>query len=140
MMSTVKAGIAVFLPLLAASLTPAAAAGVAVELNKLENAGESCRPYFMFRNATDEQFTSFKLDLFLVGKDEIIMRRVAVEAGPLRADKTTVRLFDVNDVDCGAIGRILVNDVISCAVDGAARQDCIALVEPSSRSDVELVK
>lgn len=111
-----------------------------VELNKLEPAGSACRVYMVFDNRGDAAFDAFKLDLVLFGRDGVIVRRLAVEAGPLRAAKKTVKLFDAPDLSCDAIGSVLLNGVIECRADHVERPDCLDHVAVSSRAAAALSK
>lgn len=123
-------------PLLAASAMaamiagPAAAAsGVTIELNRLEQSGAACRVSLVVANPGEKTFDSLKLDLVFFDKDGVIAKRLAVEAGPVRASKTSVKLFDAAETSCEGLSRVLLNDVTSCG----GEQDCQALVSTSSR-------
>lgn len=113
----------------------AAESRVTVELNKLEDRDEACRAYMVFGNRTDRPFDEFKLDLVMFAPDGVISRRLAVDAAPLAAGRTVVKLFDVGGLACADIGRILINGGTCPAAD-----DCVALIEPSSLGDVPLIK
>jgi hypothetical protein len=120
-------------PAAAAAADGAVAAPVRVELNRLEALeGGGCRVYLVVGNAGPAPLESLRLDLVLFGRDGVIDRRLAVEAGPLRAAKTTVRLFDVADYPCAELGSLLLNDVLACG--GGAGPDCLAAVETASRA------
>lgn len=98
---------------------PASAAGspIPLELNKLENitpGGPGCRVYFLVSNPDADPFEQFRLDLILFGNDGVIARRVALDLGPLPAKKQAVRLFDLQGLPCDDVGKVLINDVISC--------------------------
>lgn len=122
-------------------LPPAGAAeAVRVELNKLEPQDGACRAYLVFENATGHSFAGLTLDLILFDSNGIIARRVAVNAAPLPADKTSVKLFDLEELACDEIGRILINGVFDCQDESGARKDCATLVEPASRTEVSLIK
>lgn len=121
---------------LAAAITSSAAAdegAVKVELNKLEENQGGCRVYLVLDNRTATPFEEFRLDLVLFGPDAVIARRLAIDVGPLRPKKTTVKLFDVSGLACAKVGSVLVNDVPACRSGQEARPDCIDLVEASSR-------
>lgn len=113
---------------------------VGIELNKLEPVGDACRAYLVFENRTETAFDPFKLDLVMFDSEGVIAKRVAVEAGPLPAGKTSVKLFDVNGLGCGRIRRVLLNSVMACGTSGDARPDCTALVEPASRTQAAFIK
>jgi hypothetical protein len=111
-----------------------------IELNKLEPAEAACRAYLVFENRTQTEYRSLKLDLVMFGNDGVIIKRLAVEGGPLAKDKTSVKLFEITDVTCDRIGRVLMNDVISCEDAMGARQNCADEVVTSSRSAVSFFK
>ncbi|MEM7508380.1 MAG: hypothetical protein AAF415_16730 [Pseudomonadota bacterium] len=124
-------------------LTPIAAAAegpkIRVELNKLEPKGANCQAYILLENQTDTGFENLSLDLVLFDGDGVIARRLAVEMAPLRAGKTSVKVFGIDGLGCDTIGRLLVNDVLKCTSAGAARDDCLGLIETASRGSVELI-
>ncbi|MEQ9361400.1 MAG: Tat pathway signal sequence domain protein [Rhodospirillales bacterium] len=125
------------------SADPASAAvkgRIGVELNKLEPAGDACRAYLLLSNGTAMAFTSLKLDLVTFDGDGIVQRRVAVEAAPIGAGKTSLKVFDISGTKCSGIGRMLLNGVMSCKGDKAQTADCLALVSVSSRAAQPFIK
>jgi hypothetical protein len=58
----------------------------------------------------------------------------------LRAAKTSVKVFDIVDMDCGAIGSLLINDVLDCRDASGAVADCVQQVTTSSKLAVPLSK
>lgn len=134
--------IAVWAVLLGSMSQPASAAEgeLGIELNKLEPAETACRAYLVFENRTANAYRSLKLDLVMFGTDGVIIKRLAVEGGPLAKDKTSVKLFEITDVTCEQIGRVLMNDVISCEDALGERQNCVDDVATSSRSAVSFFK
>jgi len=117
------------------------AAELGVELNKMEEHGAGgCRLSFVFRNGTDERLDNFKLDLVMFGQDDVIARRLIVDASPLRPGKTTVKLIDVDGLACGDIATILVNDLPGCVLGREDSRDCIEVVALQSRAEATLTK
>lgn len=127
-----------------AGAAPAQQAGppIAVELNKLEKpeprpgaSGGDCRVYVVLDNKSQNSYDSLQLDLVLFGTDGVIGRRLAVEMAPLRPVKKSVKLFDVAGLECGSIGQVLVNDVMTCR-DGGGKpvEDCLNRLALSSRA------
>lgn len=112
---------------------------IEIELNKLEDKDDNCRAYLVFKNNTDSLFNEFKLDLVMFGSDGVISRRLAVDSAPLRPNKTSVKLFDLEGQSCQGISLILINDVLSCK-DEYERDDCVNLIEASSKGNVSFVK
>lgn len=112
---------------------------IEIELNKLEDREDSCRAYLVFKNHTDSLFYEFKLDLVMFGDDGVINRRLAVDSSPLRANKTSVKLFDIDGLSCENISLLLINDVLTCR-DQYERDDCVDMIEPSTKGSVSFVK
>src|SRR5262245_61315234 len=102
-----------------------AAEGIGMELNKLEQAQNACRLYLVFDNKAADAFDEFKLDLVLFGRDGVIQRRFALDAGPLRPTKMSVKLFDVPGLACAELGQVLVNDITLCRTAQGERNDCV---------------
>lgn len=112
----------------------AAADTIALELNRLEAADPHCRAYLVVENGGGpvERLT---LDLVLFDGDGLILRRLAVEAGPLRAEGVAVRAFMIEDAPCAAVARVLLNDVLDCAADA-----CFERIETRSRVDAAFIQ
>lgn len=121
---------------------PAADAGakLSMELNKLETQDNACRTYLVFKNETDSSFKTLKLDLVVFGTDGVVAKRLAVEAAPLAADKTSLKVFDIGDVTCDKVGQLLLNDVTACADQDGEIDECIAKLDLKSRGDVDFTK
>ncbi len=134
--------IAVFLsgllPALAAQAQTADTLGV--ELNKLEPRGEDCRAYLVFENTTDIAFSALKLDLVMFDTQGVVARRLAVDAAPLAAGKTSLKVFDMSGLGCDGVGRMLLNDMLACEGPDGPLADCLQTVNPSSRADVPFLK
>lgn len=126
--------------LLTLGVAHAQGASVSVELNKLEPREGACRAYLVFENATDIAFQTLKLDLVLFDADGVVAKRLAVEAAPLAAGKTSLSVFDMAGVDCGQAGRLLLNGVTACADAGGEREGCLDMLAPSARGEVSFIK
>jgi len=132
---------AIVLGLVAALLAPAAgeaqgsSSPIGLELNRLEPRSEGCRVWLVLRNPGAEALDPLRLDLLIFGKDGVITRRLALDVGPLPAQKTMARIFDLAGQDCTGIGSLLLNDLLACgpAPDGA--QVCLPRLDLSSHVD-----
>jgi hypothetical protein len=114
--------------------------GISVELNKLEKSEKGCRAYVVVTNPTQTSYDAFKLDLVLFQTDGIIGRRFALDLAPVRPDKSTVKLFDLDGTDCESIGKFLINDVMECRTSSGPVQDCLAQLKVKSLTKVEISK
>ena len=124
--------LSLLVPAAAAAAEPAAP--LKLELNRLEPRENLCRVWMVANNAGPDSLDPVRLDLVLFGKDGVAARRLAVDVGPLPANRTVVRLFDVTGQPCDGIGQMLMNDVLACnGTDTTARTACADRVVPSSR-------
>lgn len=115
-------------------------ASMGIQLNKMEAVDGACRVYLVFENGTGRAFETYKLDLVMFGPDGGIVQRLAVEAAPIAAEKTLVKLFDVQGLGCAEIDRLLLNGVMACETADGESLDCTGLSAPRSRIDTAFVK
>jgi hypothetical protein len=119
-----------------------------VELNKLEplpGNPPGCRVYFLVSNPDAQAFDQLRLDLILFANDGVIARRIALDLAPLPPKKTAVRLFDLTGLACDDIGKMLINDVISCSHKGsppteAERAACLDRLALTSKAKATVSK
>lgn len=129
--------------LIAAALVVAGVAAAAraepateIELNRLEAHEGGCQASLVARNPGAVAHDSLRLDVVLFDRDGVILKRLAVEAGPLPAAKTMVKGFIAEGVRCEDIGSALLNDVLSCG--GAA--PCLDAVAVSARPPLSFTR
>jgi len=127
-----------FLALLAAPM--AQAQSLTVELNKLENVETGCQAFFLFQNGREDTLTSFEMSLAILTSDGIIDRLLTIDAAPLPAERTTLKLFEISDTQCANIGEILLHDIPACTPQSGDPQDCYSFLELNSRAAAPLVK
>lgn len=118
----------------------AADGAISVELNKVEQAGDDCRVYLVMNNALAATLSAIKLDLVLFDTDGIIAHRFALNVAPLAAGKTSVKSFDVPDMSCETLGRVLLNDAIDCRGASGPITQCVGEVVVSSLGEVEFFR
>ena len=125
-------------------ITPHAAIGsdesLPVELNKLEPNEGDCRAYLVLENKSASAFESLKLDVVVFDTDGIVAKRLAVEAAPLPLDKTSLKVFDIGGLACDRVGRVLLNEVMTCEDASQERGDCLALMSTSSKALIPFIK
>ncbi len=113
---------------------------ISIELNKLEPLDGSCRAYFVVRPEGAVEYKDFKMEMLVFDTDGIIQKWLVIDAAPLRAGKTSVKLFDVSGVACEKIGSVLLNDVTDCADAGGEIAACVERVSPSSKAKATFYK
>jgi hypothetical protein len=115
------------------------AANLTIELNKLEPQKESCRAYVVVTNNSSTVYQVLKLDLVLFQPDGVIGRRFALDLGPLKAQKRSVKLFDL-DTPCDQVGSLLINDVLECNGETGSIPNCLADLTATSLAKAKLTK
>jgi hypothetical protein len=113
---------------------------IAIELNKLEPQGNQCRAYFVVNNKNKTSYEALKLDLVLFRPDGVIGSRFAVDLAPLKADKRTVKLFELAATSCDQVGSFLINDVIECKAESGPVDGCLKDITVSSLTGARLTK
>ncbi|MCI0753374.1 Tat pathway signal protein [Teichococcus vastitatis] len=106
---------------------------IGLELNRLEARQEGCRVWLVLRNPGEEAVDPLRLDLLVFGKDGVVSRRLALDVGPLPAEKTMARIFDLNGQNCDGIGTVLLNDLLACGASAEARAGCLSRITLGSR-------
>ena len=128
------------LPLAAIATDPPGAISASIELNKLETTSKGCRAYMVVNNPGAAGYQAFKLDLVLFQIDGVIGKRFALDLAPLKAQKKTVKLFEIDGFACDSIGSFLINDVIACEADTGPAQDCLQRLTVSALTTAKLSK
>lgn len=123
-----------------APLAAAEPAKLALELNKLEPIEKGCRVYLVVTNSTDTGYAALKLDLALFQPDGVIGKRIAVDLAPVKPQKRTIKLFDLEGTSCDRIASVLLNDVTECRSDAGPVENCVGGLSLSSLSTVKLTK
>jgi hypothetical protein len=92
------------------------------------------------QNDSATQFDTVKLDLVLFQQDGVIGRRFAIDLAPIKPQKRTVKLFDLDGLPCDRIGSLLINDVVECKAAEGPLTDCLAGITVKSLTNVQLTK
>ncbi len=111
-----------------------------VELNKFETIENGCRTFFLFRNKTGITLQGFEMSLAILDQKGVIDRLLTVEAAPLPAERTTLKLFEIPEMQCSAIGEILLHEIARCEPDRGNPLDCFTVIDLQSRAAAPLVK
>lgn len=124
--------------LLLAGVTARAEPGaIGIELNKLQDVDGGCRISLVFNNGLAHAVEALSIETVLFGKDGAVQEFLVLKSNPLPAAKVRVQQFDIAGAKCGAIGRVLLNDVKECKVADLTPAACLAAIAPSSRTDTE---
>ncbi len=114
--------------------------GITLELNKLEGSGGVCRSYFVVANRGPETLKDLRLEMYLFDRQGIAMRRVALPFTDVRAGRTKVVIFDLADLACSDLDKLIVNEVLSCTGEtGQPIKGCPDLLTTRSRATAAFV-
>ena len=129
------------LALMASSTAQAASGQITVELNKfeeIENGG--CRAFFLFRNETGKTLEGFEMSLAILDTAGVIDRLLTIDAAPIPAARTTLKLFEIPETRCDGISEILLHEISSCKPQNEDEMDCFGILGLASRTSAQLVK
>ena len=113
---------------------------IGIELNKVDDTEQGCRPLFLFDNRSGHQLNEFQVELVLFDDKGVYSRQVLMDMAPLYEDKKVVASFLINEIACDEIGSMLVNALPSCANTTGSDLNCIGLLEVTSKSSIPLEK
>ena len=121
---------------------PAWAGDLSIDLNRLENQNGSCRVTMVIVNSRPAAADALRADLVMFGANGVAARRLAIDLGPVPANKTIVKAFDIGGLGCGDIGSILLNDIPACHFAGqpAGTPACLDGTTISSKTDIKFFK
>jgi hypothetical protein len=128
---------------LAALAGPAAAQDgrLTVEMNKFEeNEGGGCRAFFLFRNGSGKTFEAFEMSLAVLDQNGVIDRLLSIDAAPLPADRTTLKLFEIPEISCASISEVLLHEISACRPQNEPDMDCFPIIDLTSKTAAHLVK
>ncbi len=112
-----------------------------VELNKVEDVdGGGCRAFFLFRNETGKTLEGFEMSLAILNSGGVIDRLLTIDAAPLPASRTTLKLFEIPELGCGDISEVLLHDVPACKPQNEDEIDCFQIMDLVSRAPAAFVK
>lgn len=118
----------------AAETTPGA---LTLELNKLVAAENVCQAYFVVDNQTPDTLQELTVDAYLFDAEGVILRGLALQFMDVRAGRATVVPFELPDLPCGDISRILLNKVLTCtSAAGTPVTGCADKLAVSTRTEI----
>lgn len=108
-----------------------------LELNALENTDSGCRLTFVVKNEFDKAIKQLRFELALFDSNSRVSSVIVLDAGALPQDKTRVKRFNLPDINCSDVSRVLLNDITECTGQALTAAKCLSQAEISSRSDVD---
>ena len=106
----------------------------------VERIPPGCRAFFLFRNDTDLALEAFEMSLAVLDAQGVIDRLLTIDAAPLPAHRTTLKLFEIPGLGCDQITEILMHDIPTCKPQNADPVDCYSFLALASKAGARLVE
>ena len=107
-----------------------------LEFNAMEPSRAGCRLTFIATNDLGKSLDKAAFEMALFNGAGVVDRLTVLNFKDLPAGKTKVTRFDLPGVDCGKIGRVLVNGATACVGAGVDTKACIRDLKTKSRAKV----
>jgi hypothetical protein len=111
------------------------APSLALELNALTPSDTGCRVTFLATNTLGTELTRSAFEIALFGAGGGIERLVSLDFKAMPEGKTRVLQFDIGELGCDKVSRVLINDVVACEGTGLDPKVCLAGLSTVSRLD-----
>ena len=132
----VKAAALVLLLGLPAVAQEAAPLSLALELNALQPTETGCKVTFLATNQLGAPLDRTAIETALFDADGAIDRIVTLDFKGLTEGKTKVLQFELSDLPCGGIGRVLINDISACEGVGLPPTACLDNLQTTTRPEI----
>jgi hypothetical protein len=131
------AGLAAALGLTTATPAQEAPGGLLLELNALQPSDSGCRVTFLATNNLGQPLSKAGFEIALFDTAGAIDRLVSLDFKALANGKTKVLQFELQDLQCDAVSRVLVNDVGACEGEGLAPDACLTGLATTTRTKTQ---
>lgn len=113
-----------------------AVAALHVQLNRVETTAEACRLTFLVENRLKTSIHDLKVEVVVFDKSQGILKLVTLAIGALPQEKSRVRQYDIRGLECGSIGRLLINEFKICEGPNLTPEACAASVKLTSHAGI----
>ncbi|MET3899102.1 hypothetical protein ABIB57_003054 [Devosia sp. UYZn731] len=107
-----------------------------LELNALQPTEKGCRVTFLATNKLGAPLDRAAIETALFDADGAIDRIVNLDFKGLTQGKTKVLQFELADLPCDGIGRVLINTVSACEGTGLAPTACLDNLKTTTRPSI----
>lgn len=111
---------------------------IGVELNAAETQEDSCKLTFVITNGLGKDVAAV-YETVLFKKDGQVDRLTLLDFGTLPFGRPRVRQFDVPNLHCENLGRVLFNGAHACTGDGIDASACETGLKPTTLTLVEML-
>lgn len=118
------------------SAQDAASPALLLELNAAQPSDKGCRLTFVVTNNLGAELTKAAFEIALFNDAGVVDRLTVLDFNELPAGKTKVARFDLAGVDCGKVGRVLINHATECTGAGIDPKACLSQLKPTTKSTI----
>ena len=115
------------------------ASEIHLELNALNETEAACRLTFVATNSTDQDIERAVFETVIFDSTGSVVTLSLFDFQSLPQARPRVRQFDVRDLSCASIGRVLINGASTCTAGDADSTLCEKSLTLSSRVAAELL-
>lgn len=109
-------------------------AALRLELNNAQPVEAGCRLTFVATNDLGIDLERAAYEVALFDGDGLVERLTVLDFKALPEGQTKVRQFDLPDLDCTGLGRVLINGTTAC--EGTDADACMRQLETTTRGSV----
>ncbi|KFB09819.1 hypothetical protein [Nitratireductor basaltis] len=106
-----------------------------IELNAAAPVDNACRLTFVATNGLEQDIGKAAFEFAIFNSDGLVERLSVLDFQDLPSGRTKVRQFDLANIACENVSRILVNDAKSC--EGAEPTACLDQLEATTKAEIE---
>ena len=107
-----------------------------LELNALQPTDTGCRVTFLATNNLGAPLDRTAIETALFDADGAIDRIVTLDFKGLTEGKTKVLQFELADLPCTGIGRMLINDISACEGAGLVPTACLDNLKTTTKPEI----
>ncbi|MEP4342277.1 MAG: hypothetical protein ABJ024_10940 [Lentilitoribacter sp.] len=113
--------------------------GLVLELNSVQQVEKNCRIVFQAQNLTGHSIEQYSLETVLFDKAGSVNKFTLFNFQSLPKDRPRVRQFELPNMPCSEISKILINGVDTCKSDTLIEANCLDQLRVSSKISIELL-
>lgn len=107
-----------------------------VELNNAQPNASACRLSFVFTNLMGQKIEELSLETVLFDPKGSVIRFLVLKSRPLISGKVRVQQYEIKDIRCDQLGKVLLNDMKVCKGAGLSPALCLENAKISSRTSI----
>lgn len=121
----------------AAAAQDAPGGSFGLELNNAADVNGVCRLTYVATNDTGTALDKTAYEVAVFDSEGTVSRLLILDFGKLPEGKTKVVQFDLSEMSCGGISRLLINSVSECATADGPYPFCMDALVTSSRTEID---